>query len=96
MNNTYKKIIRYDLNGLVLPVILIVLLIAMRIYHGYLLFHVMVELFAVIVGILIAIISYYMHKFSRNDFLLALGVGFFWTAVLDLFHMLSYHGMNVY
>ncbi|MDP3265456.1 MAG: MASE3 domain-containing protein [Sulfuricurvum sp.] len=88
--------IRYDLNGLVLPVILIVLLIAIRIYHGYLLFHVMVELFAVIVGILIAIISYYMHKFSRNDFLLALGVGFFWTAVLDLFHMLSYHGMNVY
>ncbi len=96
MIKIFKKIIRYDLNGLILPVILIVLLIAIRFYYDYLLFHVLVELFAVIMGILITMISYYMHKFSRNDFLLVLGTGFFWTAMLDLAHMLTYHGMNIY
>jgi len=82
--------------GVIIPVILTVILAAIRFSEGYLLFHVLVELFAVIIGVLIAIIVFYMHKFTRNNFLLFLGIGFFWTAWLDLFHMLSYYGMNVY
>lgn len=79
-----------------LPALLILMLVAMRLGEGYLLFHSVVELFAVIEGILIAVIAYYMYPFTRNNFLLFLGIGFFWVASLDLFHMLSYHGMNLY
>lgn len=79
-----------------LPIVLIMILVAARLSEGYLFFHVLVELFAVITGTIIAIIAYYMYKFTRNDFLLFIGIGFFWTAILDLFHMLSYYGMNVY
>ena len=78
------------------PIVLIVILLVARMSEGYLFFHVLVELYAVIIGILIAIIAYYMYKFTRNDFLLFIGIGFFWTAILDLFHMLSYYGMNIY
>ncbi|MDO9305345.1 MAG: MASE3 domain-containing protein [Sulfuricurvum sp.] len=91
--NYFKK---YDPIALLLPVVLIALLGIIRMNEGYLLFHVIVELFAVIVGIIIAVIAYYMHTFTRNNFLLMLGIGFFWVAFLDLFHMLSYHGMNLY
>lgn len=81
---------------IVIPMILMLILAAIRFSEGYLLFHVLVELFSVIIGVLIAIIAFYMHKFTRNNLLLFLGIGFFWTAWLDLFHMLSYYGMNVY
>ncbi|MDD2829734.1 MAG: MASE3 domain-containing protein [Sulfuricurvum sp.] len=78
------------------PFILVMVLLAIRLSEGYLLFHVLVELFAVIIGILISLITYYMYKFTQNKFLRFLGIGFFWTAILDLFHMLSYYGMNLY
>lgn len=91
--NFFKK---YDPISFLLPIVLIGVLVFIRLNEGYLLFHVIVELFAVIVGIIIAVIAYYMHTFTRNNFLLMLGIGFFWVAFLDLFHMLSYHGMNLY
>lgn len=91
--NYFKKC---DPVSITVLIVLIVLLGLIRINEGYLLFHVIVELFAVIVGIIIAVIAYYMHTFTRNNFLLMLGIGFFWVAFLDLFHMLSYHGMNLY
>jgi two-component system, cell cycle sensor histidine kinase and response regulator CckA len=91
--NYFKK---YDPIALLLPVVLIALLGLIRLNEGYLLFHVIVELFSVIVGVIIAVIAYYMHTFIRNNFLLFLGIGLFWVAFLDLFHMLSYHGMNLY
>lgn len=76
--------------------VLMMVLIGVWLSEGYLFYHVLVELFTVIVGVIIAIIAYFMYKFTRNDFLLFLGIGFFWTALLDLFHMLSYYGMNIY
>jgi len=91
--NFFKKC---DPVSIVVLIILIGLLTLVRLNEGYLLFHVIVELFAVIVGIIIAVIAYYMHAFIRNNFLLFLGIGFFWVSFLDLFHMLSYHGMNLF
>ncbi len=91
--NYFKKC---DPVSITVLIVLIVLLGIIRVNEGYLLFHVIVELFAVIVGIIIAVIAYYMHTFTRNNFLLMLGIGFFWVAFLDLFHMLNYHGMNLY
>lgn len=91
--NSFKKC---DPLSITVLIVLIGLLGLIRLNEGYLLFHVIVELFAVIVGIIIAVIAYYMHTFIRNNFLLFLGIGFFWVSFLDFFHMLSYHGMNLY
>jgi PAS domain S-box-containing protein len=94
-----KSLIRINQSNVLayaLPTVLIFILLAMRLIEGYLLFHSVVELIAVIEGILIAVISYYMYPFTRNNLLLFLGIGFFWVASLDLFHMLTYHGMNLY
>ena len=91
--NYFKKC---DPVSIAVLIVLIGLLVLIRLNEGYLLFHVIVELFAVIVGIMIAVIAYYMHTFTRNNFLLFLGIGFFWVSFLDLFHMLSYHGMNLF
>lgn len=96
MLKIFKKLDCFDPIGIITPMVIMMVLIAVLLSQGYLFYHVLVELFTVIVGVTIAIIAYFMYKFTRNDFLLFLGIGFFWTALLDLFHMLSYYGMNIY
>ncbi|MDD5053394.1 MAG: MASE3 domain-containing protein [Sulfuricurvum sp.] len=91
-----EKYEQCDLIGIIFPFFLIFGLIILRILEGFLLVHVLIELFSVIVGVIITVITYYMYKFTRNDFLRFLGIGFFWIAFFDLFHMISYYGMNVY
>ncbi|MFZ3052736.1 MAG: MASE3 domain-containing protein [Sulfuricurvum sp.] len=96
MHEVFKKFNWFDPLGMITPIVLMIVLVGVWLSQGYFFFHVLVELFAVLVGLMIAIIAYFMYKFNRNDFILFLGIGFFWTALLDLFHMLSYNGMNIY
>ena len=83
MSAKFKKI---SASSLITPLVLIVCLIFLRVQYGVLLFHTVAELFSVVVGILMLVIVWNTRQFTRNDFLLYLGIGFFWIAVLDTFH----------
>ena len=61
----------------------------------FLLFHVTAEVFSSVVGILVFVVAASTYRFSRNDFLLVIGAGYFWVAILDLVHMVAYKGMNI-
>lgn len=78
------------------PLIFIVTILLARASAGHLLFHSLAEIFSVLVGITMAIVSYFTYNFTKNNFLLYLGIGYFWIAILDLFHMFTYKGMMVY
>ncbi|MEW6984280.1 EAL domain-containing protein [Colwelliaceae bacterium 6471] len=69
------------------------LLVFINVTYGTLLFHSVVELFCVIIGITTAIVAWHTHKHTQNYFLLYLGIGYFWIAFLDFFHMLTFPGM---
>lgn len=77
------------------PIVLSIVLIVISRYN-YLLFHTLAELFAIIVGVLMFVVAFYTHSFSRENFLIYLGVGYFWIAILDLIHTLLYKGMSIY
>ena len=62
-------------------------------YHNYLLFHVLAELFAVGVAIIMFVVVWHTYRFSRNHFLMFLGAGYFWIAWLDVAHTVLYFGM---
>ncbi|MGN7613391.1 MASE3 domain-containing protein [Magnetococcales bacterium HHB-1] len=62
---------------------------------NYLLFHTLVELFTVGIGILTFILAWYAHPFSRNGFLLVLGTGYLWISALDLVHAITYDGLGL-
>lgn len=64
-------------------------------FQNFLLFHTLAELFAVVIGILMAVVAWNTYDFSRNNFLMYLGCGYFWIAVIDLYHALAYKGMNI-
>ena len=78
------------------PVIFTAAIVVARLFEGHLLFHSLAELFTILVGMTMAIVAHYTYHFTKNNFLLYLGIGYFWIALLDLLHMLTYKGMMIY
>ncbi|MCI5137013.1 MAG: PAS domain S-box protein [Candidatus Electrothrix sp. AR1] len=81
--------------GFLLMSVLSIALVFISLY-SYLLFHSLVELFSVIVAIIMSVVAWHTYDFSRNHFLMYLGCGYLWIALLDLFHTLIYKGMTVF
>ena len=76
------------------PLVLTALLITIS-HYNLLLFHTLAELFAIGIGITITVVAWNMHPFTRNGFLMFLGAGYFWVAILDLAHTLTYKGVGI-
>jgi len=81
------------LKAFAVPLILVVCLSYIRWQHGVLLFHTLAELFSIIVGILMLVIVWNTRRFTHNDFLVYLGIGYFWIAVLDTWHTFTVEGI---
>lgn len=60
-----------------------------------LLFHTYAELFSITVAVIVAVVAWYTYVFSRNDFLMFLGAGYFWVGILDLLHTLTFNGLDI-
>jgi PAS domain S-box-containing protein len=42
-----------------------------------------------------SVVAWKMYPFTRNNYLMYLGCGYFWIAILDMLHALTYKGMAV-
>ncbi len=83
-----------DIRVWFVPVTLSLFLILVSL-NSFTLFHTLVELFAIVVAITLSVIAWNTYSFSRNHFLMFLGSGYFWVAILELMHTLSYPGINL-
>ena len=81
-------------SSLAIPIILAGFLILIS-FFNFLLFHSLAEFFTIAIGILTCVVAWNMYPFTRNNYLMYLGGGYFWIALLDLLHLLSYEGMGV-
>ncbi len=63
---------------------------------NYLLFHCLIEGFAIVVAILIYVLAANTYSYSRNQTFLFLGISYFHVALLDFVHTLTYSGMGVF
>ncbi|MEW6599603.1 MAG: MASE3 domain-containing protein [Nitrospirota bacterium] len=90
-----QRLFGISIRDLTIPVMLTVLLIASS-FYSYLLFHTFAEMFAVIVAIIMFIVAWQMYPFTRNQFLMYLGCGYFWIGALDMVHAFVYKGMTIY
>ncbi|MDH5395815.1 MAG: PAS domain S-box protein, partial [Gammaproteobacteria bacterium] len=84
----------FSLTAWLVPIGVALLLIAIS-YFNFLLFHTLAEFFAITIAILTCVVAWNMYPFTRNNYLMYLGAGYFWIGVLDLLHALSYKDMNV-
>ena len=88
-------------NGLniYIEVWLVPLLLALLLYPisliDFLTFHLLAELFAVIISFIMCALAWTTIKFKRNYLLLFLANGYFWIAIIDLFHVMAWPGMNL-
>ena len=75
-----------------LPTLLVLMLIPLSQSH-FLLFHTLVEFFAITVAIISAIVAWHTYALAKNQFLLLLGCGYFFIGGLDLAHTLTFKGL---
>lgn len=85
----------FKLSTWLLPITLAVFLVVVSFYN-FLLFHTLAEFFAITIAILMCVIAWNMYPFTRNNYLMYLGTGYFWIALLDLMHTLNYKGMGLF
>jgi len=64
-------------------------------FINFLLFHVIAELFSIVIAITITIISINIYKTNKNQYLIFLGIAYGFIACFDLLHTLTYEGMNI-
>ena len=93
----YSKIktlaVRHVLNALIIIIgISILHVIAQR---DYLLFHTLVELFSVVVAFSLFSITWNSRKMLDNTYLIIVGIAAFFIGLLDLFHTVTYKGMEI-
>ncbi len=58
--------------------------------HNSNLFHYLIEGFAIVVGILTYVVALNTYRFSQSHFLMFIGSGYFWVAILDFCHTISF------
>ena len=64
--------------------------------YSYLLFHSLVEIFSVAVAVALLMLAWNSRHFVERDFLLWIGIGYGFVAIIDLVHTLVYRGMGVF
>jgi len=80
--------------SIVMPVLVLVGLYAGSLYN-FLLFHSLVEIFAIVIACGMFMVVWNTRKFLENHYLLFIGVAYLFIVLLDLVHTLTYKGMNI-
>jgi len=64
--------------------------------YNYLVFHTIVEVFAIVVACGIFMLAWNSREISRNNYLLFLGTAYLFVGGLDLVHTLAYEGLGIF
>ena len=64
-------------------------------FYNYILFHGLVELFAIVVAASVFVMAWNTRQFLDNHYLLLLGIAMLFVAGLGLVHTLTYKGMTI-
>lgn len=84
-----------DVKSLAVPFTLVVFLVTLS-QSNFILFHTLTESFAIFIALLTTVLAWQLYAFNQNNFLMYLGCGYFWIAVLDSMHALTFKGMNIF
>ena len=82
------------IHGLIVVLSLLGLFLVSR--ENYSLFHILAEVFSILVGVAMFMVAWNTRRMATNKYVLFLSVAYFFVAWLDLFHLLTYQGMRVF
>jgi len=95
-NATGRSFVPLRLGSLGLGLAVLAGLWAILQWHGFLLFHCLVELGGIVIAFGIFTVFWNARRFLDNGCFLFLGIAYLFVGVLDLLHTLAYKGMGVF
>lgn len=78
-----------------IPIIIIITFLTITANYNYLLFHVFIELFAIVIAFSLFTITWNSRHLIHNKYLIIVGISALFIGILDTFHTLTYKGMNI-
>jgi PAS domain S-box-containing protein len=94
INVSQKQFKKETIVELCLFMVFLVFLVVTR-YSYHLLFHTSAELFACIISFGLFFISLNTSSMIRNNFIVFLGIGYFFIGIIDMFHIFIYSGVSI-
>ncbi len=64
--------------------------------HSFLLFHSLAEIFSIVIAFGVFIVAWNSNAIVKNNYLLILGIGSLFIALIDTLHTIGYAGMGVF
>src|SRR5512140_1673973 len=64
--------------------------------YSYPSFHTIAELFSIIIGFSLFMLTWNSRRIIDNNYLIFIGIAFFFVAGVDLIHTLAYKGMDLF
>lgn len=77
-------------------VIIILIILYLSSLYNYLLFHTIAEIFSVCIAFTIFVLTWNSNSYLKNNYLILIGVSYFFIGLIDLFHTISYKGMQIF
>jgi len=79
-------------------IFIIVVLIALYLssLYNYLLFHTIAEIFSIGIAFTVFLLSWNSIRYIKNNYLILIGTAYLFIGVIDLFHAMSYKGMQIF
>ncbi len=84
-----------ELRFFIFLVIFLLITVATSLYN-YLLFHTIAEIFIILIAGVMFIIAWNTRRYLNNNYLLFIGIAYFFIAIIELLHTLAYTGMNIF
>ena len=78
-----------------LVVLIIVILPALWLIEGFLLFHFLAENTTILISFLLFIVGTRTYRYSRNNVVYFIGISYLFVAILGMMHVATYKGMNL-
>jgi len=78
-----------------LAILVVIVLPALLLAEGFLLFHVLTENIIVIINVILFIVGSRTYRYSKDPKLLFISTAYIFVAALGVFHTLSYKGMDI-
>jgi hypothetical protein len=88
-------LMKFPISSMLIPPILACAVAVLAGQLGYLVFHLLAELFAIIIGFTVLVVALAARLFSRNHLIVFVALLMAWVSGIDLVHTMAYEGMHL-
>src|SRR5690554_3688527 len=81
--------------GNVIITLLLLLVVVFISYRNYVVFHIVIESFGIIIIAAMLIIAFYTYNLSNNHYFMYLAIAFGFIGIFSFTHTLTYKGMGI-